>query len=155
MTIQTKELLFLKSTGVLIGEVPEDVDRSKLNLTNFDTKVVELDESTGEYWHGDFATGEIRSAAVTPLITEADVRYSTNVFVLEKFPLHTQLNIIIDMLDQSNIAKTEKFIELKSFLDSAREMHRAKIELYSNNSTDYTWLSIEEEKELIQKKSQI
>jgi hypothetical protein len=155
MTKRTIELLFLKSTGVLIGEVPEGIEQSKLDLTNFDTKVVELDESAGEYWYGDFITGEVRSAVEKPVITEADLRYSTNIFVLEKFPVHTQLSIIIDMLDQSEIAKTEKFIELKSFLDSARATHQATIESYSNNSAEYTWVSLEEEKQLIQKKSQI
>jgi hypothetical protein len=152
MSKQSRELLFLKSTGVLIGEITSDNDRSKLDLTKFDTKVVDIDESLGEYWYGDFSTGEIRARSEKPVITESYVRYTTNTTVLQRYPIHTQLNIIIDMLDQSGIPKTEKFSELKEYLDLIRSNHQEQIESYSTNPAAYTWVSLDEENETISKK---
>jgi hypothetical protein len=148
----SRELLFLKSTGVFIGEITEDNDKSKLDLTKFDTKIVELDDSLGEYWYGDFATGEVRSRVDKPAITESYVRYTTNVSILNKYPIHAQLNIIIDMLAQSDIPKTEKFIDLKEFLDTARATHQEQIAAYASNPDAYTWVSLEEEQATTNKK---
>jgi hypothetical protein len=152
MAKQSRELLFLKSTGVFIGELTSDNDKSKLDLTKFDTKIVELDESLGEYWYGDFASGEIRARTDKPVITESYVRYTTNVTVLDKYPIHSQLNIIIDMLAQSDIPKTEKFTEMKEFLDTIRATHQEQIAAYSTNTNAYTWVSLEEEKNTTSKK---
>ena len=120
MAKQTRELLFIKSTGALIGELTTDNDRSKLDLEKFETNVVEFDDEKGEYWYGDYSTGEVRARIDKPVITESHIRYNTNVEVLSKYPIHTQLNIIIDMLAQSDIEKTEKFVKLKEFLDLAQ-----------------------------------
>jgi hypothetical protein len=152
MATQSRELLFLKSTGVLIGEITPDLDRSKLDLSRFDTKVVEIDEDQGEYWYGDFSTGEVRARVEKPVITESYARFATNVRVISEYPIHTQLNIIIDMLDQSDIQKTEKFIQLKEYLDLIRNEHQEQIQAYSTNSDAYTWVSLEEERATIIKK---
>jgi hypothetical protein len=155
MAKQARELLFLKNTGVLVGELTSDNDKSKLDLTKFETKVVELDEALGEYWYGDFASGEVRARADKPVITESYVRYTTNVAVLDKYPIHSQLNIIIDMLAQSDIPKTEKFTEMKEFLDTIRSTHQEQIAVYSTNTNAYTWVSLEDEKDTASKKQNL
>lgn len=152
MAKQTRELLFIKSTGALIGELTADNDRSKLDLEKFETKVVEFDDEKGEYWYGDYSTGEVRARLDKPVITESHIRYNTNVEVLSKYPIHTQLNIIIDMLAQSDIEKTEKFLELKEFLDLARVNYQEQKSAYSNNPEAYTWVSLEEEENHIKNK---
>lgn len=153
--MKTVDLLFLKSTGVYLGEIPQDTDKSKLDLTNFLVKTVDIDPTRGDYWYGDFATGEIRSKADKPLITESYIRYNTNITVLEKFPIHTQLNIIIDMLAQSNIEKTPKFTELKEYLDVVRAQYQEQKQAYENNTEAYTWISLEEEKEIAKKRQNL
>lgn len=152
MAKQTRELLFIKSTGALIGELTTDNDRSKLDLEKFETKVVEFDDEKGEYWYGDYSTGEVRARIDKPVITESHIRYNTNVEVLSKYPIHTQLNIIIDMLAQSDIEKTEKFVELKEFLDLARVNYQEQKSAYAGNPEAYTWVSLEEEENHIKNK---
>ena len=150
--MKTVELLFLKSTGVYLGEIGDDVDKSKLDLSEFLTRTVELDPSRGDYWYGDYATGEIRSKAEKPLITESYVRYNTNVTVLERYPVHTQINIIIDLLAQSDIQKTPEFVELKNYLDTVRAQYREQKQAYASNPAAYTWISLEEEEEIARKR---
>jgi hypothetical protein len=152
MAKQTRELLFIKNTGALIGELTTDNDRSKLDLEKFKTKVVEFDEEKGEYWYGDYSTGEVRARIDKPVITESHIRYNTNVEVLSKYPIHTQLNIIIDMLAQLDIEKTEKFLELKEFLDLARTNYQEQKSSYASNPTAYTWVSLEDEENHIKNK---
>lgn len=148
----SRELLFIKNSGVLIGEITADTDRSSLNLDSFLVKTVELDEDAGDYWYGDYATGEVRSRSEKPVITESYVKYNTNVSILTEYPIHKQLNIIIDMLDKSDIAKTSEFTALKEFLEAAKQNHRDQISSYSSNTAAFTFVSEEEEKEIIAKK---
>ena len=155
MAKQSKELLFLKSTGVLIGEITDDLDKSKLDLSQFETKVVDIDSESGEYWHGDFATGEVKSMAEKLLVVESMMRYNANVAVLDKYPIHTQLNTIIDMLALSDIPKTEKFVELKEYLDLIRAEYQTKVTEFSSKPDTYTWISLDEEKEIQNKKSNL
>lgn len=155
MATVSKELLFLKSNGVLIGELSDQVDRSRLDLSQFYTKTVEFNDENGDYWYGDYATGEVRSRTDKPVITESYVKYTTNVAILEEYPIHKQLSIIIDMLAQLDITKTEDFTQLKEFLDIQRQKHNEQIAAYSSNPDAYTWISWNEEKEIISKKSDI
>ena len=74
----------------------------------------------GDYWHGDYDTGSIQSKAEKPLVTESLLKYNTNVKILEQYPIHKQLNIIIEMLNASDIPNTEAFTEMKTFIDLAK-----------------------------------
>jgi hypothetical protein len=56
------------------------------------------------------------------------------------------------MLAQSDIPKTEKFIEMKEFLDTIKSTHQEQIAAYSTNTNAYTWVSLEEEKNTTSKK---
>jgi hypothetical protein len=145
MAKKTRELLFLKSTGVLIGEITEGVDRSTLDFSQLLVKLVELDQETGEYWHGDYSTGTVKSSQEKPVILESKVKYYSNIKVLEKYPVHKQLNIIIDMLDKSEIAKTVEYEKMREFLQAVRDEHNEKVAVYSSNPDVYTWVSELEE----------
>lgn len=152
MAKKSRELLFIKNTGALIGEITPEMDRSSLNLNNFSIKIVDLDEDLGEYWYGDYDTGEVRSRSDKPVITESFVKYNTNVSILSEYPIHTQLNILIDMLAQSDIQKTDEFNAMKQYLDSARQNHRDQINSYSSNSEAFTFISEQEELDMIERK---
>lgn len=154
MAKQRRELLFLKSTGILIGEITPETDREFLNLEKFATRIVEIDEEIGEYWYGDHISGEIRSRSDKPVITESAVRYITNVDILTVYPIHKQLNILIDLLAQADIPKTPEFLAMKEFLDNTRQQFVEKVELYSTNTDAYEWVSKEKEEELMKAKQQ-
>lgn len=149
MAKQTRELLFLKTSGVLIGEIGSDTDKSALDFTKFEVKTVEIDSEIGEYWYGDFSTGEVRSKSEKPVITESYLKYNTNVSILEQYSIHKQINIIIDMLDKSSISKTPEFTAMKEFLDAAKANHNEQIQAYSSNTAAYTWVSEAEEQAVI------
>jgi hypothetical protein len=145
MAKKIRKLLFLKSTGVLIGEITDDVDTSVMDLSQFYTKNVEIDEDNEEYWHGDFSTGTVKSRLTKPLITESQVKYYSNLKALEQYPIHRQINVIVDMLDKSGIPQTEAFMRMREFLQAIREEHNEKISVYASNPDVYTWVSESEE----------
>lgn len=153
MAKQLRNLLFLRSTGVLIGEITPDTDESVLDLANFYVKAVHIDEEAGEYWFGDYATGQVQSRLDKPVITESALKFASNVKVLTEYPIHKQLNILIDMLDKSNVEKTPDFIAMKAFLDQVRDFHQQKKAVYSSNDNAYVWISQEQERAEADKKS--
>jgi len=135
-----------------MAEITSDTDRTALNLDNFLIKTVELDEDSGDYWYGDYQTGEVRSRSDKPVITESYVKYNTNVMILSEYPIHRQINILIDMLDRSDIAKTAEFSAMKEFLEAAKQNHQEQVRSYSSNTGAFTFVSETEEKETIAKK---
>jgi len=147
MTTQVRKLLFLKSTGVLIGEITEDTDTSVMDLSQFYVKDVEFDVANEEYWYGDYHSGKVRSRNDKAVISESMVRYSTNVKIISKYPIHSQIDIIIDMLAKSNLEKTPEFLELKQYLDAEIHKHNEKVKAFSSNPEAYVWISSEEEQQ--------
>jgi hypothetical protein len=152
MSKKIRNLLFLKSTGILIGEITEETDASVMDLTNFYVKSVELDEDQEEFWDGDYHTGSVKSRMDKPVVTESIVKFNTNLKVLEQYPIHKQLNIIIDLLSKSDISKTPEFVEMCEFLKQMREEHAEKVQYYANSKDTYLWVSEKEEQEQIKKK---
>lgn len=142
MANETKHLIFIKPGGQLVAMMPEDSDTSLIDNTKFDIRTVELDLEEGEYWHGDHATGEIKSKLDKPVVNEATLKYNTNLKILEQYSLHKQLNIIIDMLDASDIPNTEEFTAMKTFIDAAKADLDAKIATYKENPETYTFVSV-------------
>jgi len=147
MTTQVRKLLFLKSTGVLIGEITEETDVSVMDLSQFHVKDVTFDMAKEEYWFGDYASGEVRSRNDKAVIAESVVKYSTNVKIISKYPIHSQIDIIIDMLAKSNLEKTPEFLELKEYLDTEIQKHRDKIQAFASNTDAYVFISAEEEQQ--------
>jgi uncharacterized protein YlxP (DUF503 family) len=150
-----RNLLFIKSTGTLIGEIPQDTDSSQLNLDKFLIKTVEIDDEAGDYWYGDYSTGEVRSRSDKPVLTESYVKYNTNVTVLKEYPIHKQLNIIIDMLDKNSAVKTDEFIAMKEFIDAARNQHAEQVQAYASNPDAYTWINEDQEQAILAQKQKL
>lgn len=147
MTTQVRKLLFLKSTGVLIGEITEDTDVSVMDLSQFQVKEVTFNMANEEYWYGDYTTGKVRSRNDKAVVIESVVKYSTNTKIISKYPIHNQIDIIIDMLAKSNLEKTPEFLELKTYLDAEIQKHKDKIQAFASNSDAYVFLSAEEEQQ--------
>jgi hypothetical protein len=147
MTTQVRKLLFLKSTGVLIGEITEDTDVSVMDFSQFYVKDVTFNIANEEYWYGDYSTGEVRSRNDKAVVIESVVKYSTNTKIISKYPIHNQIDIIIDMLAKSNLEKTPEFLELKTYLDVEIQKHKDKLQAFASNSEAYVFLSAEEEQQ--------
>jgi hypothetical protein len=152
MAKETRKLLFLKSTGVLIGEITADTDESVMDFSKFYIKEVGIDSTKQEYWSGDYATGQVLSKLDKPIITESVLNYSTNLKVLEVYSIHKQLNILVDMLDKNASEKTPEFVAMRDFLKTARQEHLQKIQAYSSNPEAYIWVSKEQEEAMLSKK---
>ena len=143
MANETKHLIFIKPGGQLVAMMSEDTDISAIDNTKFDIKTIEFDMEEGEYWHGDYATGEIKSKLDKPVVNEALLKYNTNVKILEQYSIHKQLNIIIDMLDASDIPNTDEFTAMKAFIDAAKADLNTKIATYQASPETYTFVSVE------------
>lgn len=147
-------LLFNKNSGVIVGQFSKGADLQGLDFDQFELKEVEMDPEF-EYWDGDYATGKIVSRDNIPPILESVLKYNTNIKILTEYPVHKQLNILIDMLDRMWGSKTEEFVAMKSFIDEIVDEHREKKQVYSSNPEVYRWVSQEEEAELAIKKTQL
>ena len=145
MATVTKKLIFIKPGGQLVAMMDSDQDISSINTEKFSIKTVELDLDQGEYWLGDYDNGSIQKKTDKPVVLESAVKFNTNVKILEQYPVHQQLNIIIDMLAQSDIPQTAEFTAMKEFIDTARTTHQAAISQYKNNPDTYTFVSSEDD----------
>jgi uncharacterized protein YlxP (DUF503 family) len=145
MATVTKKLIFIKPGGQLVAMMDSDQDISSINTEKFSIKTVELDLDQGEYWLGDYDNGSIQRKTDKPVVLESAVKFNTNVKILEQYPVHQQLNIIIDMLAQSDIPQTAEFTAMKEFIDTARTTHQGAISQYKNNPDTYTFVSSEDD----------
>lgn len=145
MANETKHLIFIKPGGQLVAMMPEDSDISAIDSTKFDIRTVAFDMEEGEYWDGDYATGQIKSKLDKPVVNEATLKYNTNLKILEQYSIHKQLNIIIDMLDASDIPNTEEFTAMKAFIDSAKADLDAKVATYKASPETYTFVSVDDD----------
>jgi hypothetical protein len=141
MAIETKKLIFMKSNGVLIAMMDKDQDTSYIDTEKFNIKSVDMDNENGDYWNGNYDTGSVQSKSDKPVVTESALKFNTNVKVLEQYPIHKQLNIIIEMLDASDVPNTEAFTAMKAFIDSAKTNLDEKVTAYSTNTAAYTFVS--------------
>lgn len=145
MAKETRTLLFLKSTGVLIGELSDKTSTEFMDLSKFDTKSVEIDEGAGDYYYGDYTTGEVRNHYEKPVINESLVKYAANVKILNEYPIHRQINIIVEMLNANeSLVKTEKFTEMIAFLNAQRQAYIEKVAGFSDPNA-FHWISEDEE----------
>ena len=108
MAVEKKTFLFNKRNGVMMVNLTESLKRTpnimeQIDMTKFDVKEVEFDNET-HYWQGDYETGSVKAMVEGQVkVKETEVHYAANIRVLEEYPIHKQLNIIIEMLDQSDI----------------------------------------------------
>tara|TARA_Y100000310_G_scaffold287941_1_gene313188 strand:+ start:107 stop:583 length:477 start_codon:yes stop_codon:yes gene_type:complete len=138
MATEKKTFLFNAKNGVMTANLTETLKQSpdvmnSLDLTKFNVKEVEFDNTT-HYWDGDYDTGSVKPMHDKTIVTEAMVNFNANMRVLEEFPLHKQLNIIIGMLDQSDIPNTEKFTKLKDHIKAIKEETKEQKKVYADDS---------------------
>ena len=148
MATEKKTFLFNAKNGVLTADITETLKESQfimdsLDLTKFKVKEVEFDNTT-HYWDGDYDTGLVKPMHDKTIVRESEVNYNANIRVLEEFPLHKQLNIIIEMLDQSDIPNTENLTKLKEHIEAIKQEAIEQKKVYAEDSA-FEYVSIDSE----------
>ena len=148
-TKQKYVLLFNKTNGTLIGRIDPNLDLATISKDKFVTKVVEM--GANEYYFGDYKTGQVISTDEKPYISEKDIRFYASADIIEYYTYHKQLNIIIDMLEKSNIEKTPEFNQMVDILRPMRVKANLQMESYKNSKA-FAYYSEEHDKELVKKR---
>ena len=148
MALEKKTFLFNAKNGAFTANLTETLKENQfimdsLDLTKFKVKEVEFDNTT-HYWEGDYNTGSVKPMHDKTIVKESEVNYNANLRVLEEFPLHKQLNIIIDMLDKSKITNTKKFEKLRDHIKAIKEETKEQKKVYAKDSA-FEYVTIKEE----------
>lgn len=137
MPKEKQNLMFNAKTGVLIGALPESTPIANLNLTKFKFKEVEVDP-INEFWDGDYDTGKVKSVDEKPRFSEQGVKVQSGEAIVTAYPVHKQMNIIMDMLNKSDVANTPEFTAMMDYIGEQREATKLKIKQYKESDAfDY------------------
>ena len=146
---RTEVLLFNKKTGVLIGRIDPSIDVASLDKEKFVTKTIQLD--IGEYYWGDYETGKIVHSDEKPYISEKDIRFYASADILDLYPIHKQLNIIVDMLEKSDLEKTPEFKKMLEDIKPFRERANQQMQAYQSTNA-FSFYSNAIDDELVKKR---
>lgn len=146
--MEKKTFLFNAKNGVMVADLTETLKDTpdvmqNLDVSKFKIKEVEFDNTT-HYWDGDHDTGSVKPMHDKPVIYERAVNASANMRVLEKWPLHKQINAIIEMLDAADIPNTPKITELKAHIDAIKEETKQMKKTYEDDDA-YVYIKIADE----------
>lgn len=110
------------------------------NLTtgNIPHKVLDYDVENEYYW-GNHATGSIRSLNDVPIIEELAIDELTNKQILVQYPIHKQINVIADCLEQAGIPLTDAFTEMRNYVNQKVVNHNTAVKTYAENPNTYSF----------------
>ena len=148
MAMERKTFLFNAKNGVFTADLTETLKATpdvmnNLDLTKFKVKEVDFDNTT-HYWEGDYDTGSVKPMHDKQIIYERAVNTSANMRVLEKWPLHKQINAIIEMLDAADIPNTPKITELKAHIDTIKQETIEMKKVYEEDDA-YEYIKVTDE----------
>ena len=148
MAMERKTFLFNAKNGVFTADLTETLKltpdvMNSLDLSKFKIKEVDFDNTT-HYWEGDYDTGSVKPMHDKQIIYERAVNTSANMRVLEKWPLHKQINAIIEMLDAADIPNTPKITELKAHIDTIKQETIEMKKVYEEDDA-YEYIKVADE----------
>ena len=148
MAVEKKTFLFNKKNGVMMVNLTDSLKRTpnimeQIDMTKFNVKEVEFDNTT-HYWEGDYDTGSVKPMHDKQIIYERAVNTSANLRVLEKWPLHKQINAIIEMLDAADIPNTPAITELKAHVDTIKQETKQMKKTYEEDDA-YEYVKVADE----------
>jgi hypothetical protein len=148
MAVEQKTLMFNKNgSKTIIGALPKETDRSKINTAEVYLMDIEYDP-TLQYWKGPYDTGSLKNIADInlegQLIEEDLLDANVGDNIENAYPLYKQINIIIDMLNQSSIPNTPEFTAMLEYIQDERDRNNARKEVYKDTSSPYTFVSKED-----------
>ena len=59
----------------------------------------------------------------------------------DRYPVHKQINIMIDMLNNSDIENTQEFTDMLNFINDQRNYNKARKEVYKQDDSPYYFVS--------------
>jgi hypothetical protein len=146
MAKQKIRLMFNASNGAVIGAIPSGMSTGGLNPNEVKIKSLDYDPEI-EVYYGDYETGSIQKIADldkapdAAIIDEDMLNIDVKNDIQHVYPIHRQLNILIDMLDNSEIANTEEFNEMKNYIEDIRERNKARKEAFKSNPNSYKFIT--------------
>lgn len=149
MAKQKHRLMFNASNGNLVGAIPSGMDTFGLDPNQVKVKVVEYDPETQVYF-GDYDSGSVKNindldtAPDAAVIDEEMLNLDVKNDIQHVYPLHRQLNIMMDMLDKSSVPNTEEFTEMLNFIKDQIARNTARKEAFKSNPGSYKFVSRQE-----------
>ena len=148
MAMERKTFLFNAKNGVFTADLTDTLKTTpdvmnSLDLSKFKIKEVDFDNTT-HYWDGDYDTGSVKPMHDKQIIYERAVNTSANIRVLEKWPLHKQINALIEMLDQADIPNTPKITELKEHIEAIKQETIEMKKVYEEDDA-YEYIKVADE----------
>ena len=148
MAMERKTFLFNAKNGVFTADLTDTLKTTpdvmnSLDLSKFKLKEVDFDNTT-HYWDGDYDTGSVKPMHDKQIIYERAVNTSANIRVLEKWPLHKQINALIEMLDQADIPNTPKITELKEHIEAIKQETIEMKKVYEEDDA-YEYIKVADE----------
>ena len=148
MAMEKKTFLFNAKNGVFTADLTDTLKTTpdvmnSLDLSKFKIKEVDFDNTT-HYWDGDYDTGSVKPMHDKQIIYERAVNTSANIRVLEKWPLHKQINALIEMLDQADIPNTPKITELKEHIEAIKQETIEMKKVYEEDDA-YEYIKVADE----------
>lgn len=146
MAVKKLKLMFNKKNRELIGGFPAD-EVPPMSFQNVVFRTEEYDPE--EYcWAGTFDNGKLVKIEQddNTLIDEDLLNYNVQENINSEYPMHKQINIIMDMLNKNpNIENTKEFTDMVNFIEDERKRNKARKEVYKADGTPYTFISKEDE----------
>ena len=148
MAMEKKTFLFNAKNGVFTADLTDTLKTTpdvmnSLDLSKFKLKEVDFDNTT-HYWDGDYDTGSVKPMHDKQIIYERAINTSANIRVLEKWPLHKQINALIEMLDQADIPNTPKITELKEHIEAIKQETIEMKKVYEEDDA-YEYIKVADE----------
>jgi len=149
MATNKHRIMFNANNGELIGALPPGTDTFGFDPNQVKIKTVKYDPET-EVYIGTYDNGKIEK--IKNLEKNPDAVYIDEEMLNEElkadlvhvYPVHRQLNIIIDMLNNSDIPNTPEFAEMCNFIKDLRDKNKVRKEAFKNNPNSYVFVSKED-----------
>lgn len=147
--------MFNQGNKRLIGALPKTANRDLINKSEVYLKDLEYDPNV-QVWIGTYDTGSLRNIADVEtkeqIIEEDILDENVGAIISSEYPLYKQLNIIIDMLDKSDVPNTPEFTAMMEFIKDQRDRNIARKEVYKQDGTPYVFVSKEDLKDSVKKR---
>jgi len=151
LTPQIAYGVFNKHNGVLFCFESDKETAYSYSPNNFIIKEIEL--LPGQYYFGDYETGQVYFEEDKPLVREDEVQQKYHLDIVQTYPIIEQLNIIVEVLNNNkDIVKTDSFNEMAKFLKSKKLRYEQSLKATKENKHCFNFISIKELQELNKKR---
>lgn len=139
--------VFNKHNGVLFAFETEREKAYSYSKDNFVVKEVLLEP--GQYYFGDYETGQVYYEEDKPLIREDELLVKHYQDIIQTYPIIEQLTNVIEVLDKNKeIIKTEKFEQMSKILKAKRLKYEHSIKSVQENKECFNFVSIKDLQDL-------